>query len=74
MKDLEKGVKDSQKVSAALRAQLVSLKNRRDALTAEVKACNAELITIKEQRSISETAVTRLVEEVKQLGQQVLRI
>lgn len=71
MKEMEKGVKDSQKVSNALRAELVTFKNKRDAIQAELKACNAELITVKEQRQVSESAVARLTEELESLNLKV---
>jgi len=73
MKEMEKGVKDAQKVSNALRAELVTFKNKRDAVQAELKACNAELITVKEQRQISESAVARLTEELEALNLKVFR-
>ena len=74
MKEMEKGVKDSQKVSNALRTELVTFKNKRDAVQAELKACNAELITIKEQRQISESAVTRLTAELEELNLKLQQI
>jgi predicted nucleic acid-binding Zn-ribbon protein len=71
MKDMEKGVKDSQKRSNALRAELVSIKNKRDAILAEIKAINAELGTVKEQQLISQSAVTRLTDELENLTTKV---
>jgi chromosome segregation ATPase len=72
MKDMEKGVKDSQKRSNALRAELVSIKNKRDAILAEIKAINAELGTVKEQQLVSQAAVTRLTDELETLTTKVL--
>jgi predicted nucleic acid-binding Zn-ribbon protein len=67
MKEMEKSVKDSQKVSNTKRTELVAIKNRRDAILAEIKACNNELNVVKDQRMISESAVTRLTEELASL-------
>ena len=71
MKDMEKSVKDTQKHSNALRAELVSIKNKRDAILAEIKAIKTELSTVQEQRLISESAVTRMTEELTNLAAKV---
>ena len=71
MKDMEKSVKDTQKHSNALRAELVSIKNKRDAILAEIKAIKTELNTVQEQRLISESAVTRMTEELTNLAAKV---
>ena len=71
MKDMEKGVKQAQQQSNAVRAQVVALRGRRDALAAEIKACNSELSTISEQRMVCEAAVQRLITEIIGLEAQV---
>ena len=50
------------------------MKNRKDILTAEIKALNVDLITVKEQKSISESAIIRLTDELDRLSIQVRTI
>lgn len=71
MKDMEKNVKASQKHASNVRAELLKLKGRRDALSTELKACTSELKAIGEQRAISEAAVTRLTTEIESESQQL---
>ncbi|KAJ1435079.1 RecF/RecN/SMC [Ochromonadaceae sp. CCMP2298] len=74
LKDMEKGVKDAQKAANAVKAELLKLKNKRDVVLAEIKACRAELNTIGEQRQICEAAGVRLAREVETLVTQVGKI
>lgn len=71
MKDMEKAVKDSQKRSNAQRAELVGVKNKRDAIVAEIKALTTELGTVKDQQQISQSAVTRMTQELESLTAKV---
>jgi chromosome segregation ATPase len=71
MKDMEKAVKESQKRSNALRAELVGLKNKRDAILAEIKAITQELNTVKDQQQISQSATTRMTTELDTLSAKV---
>jgi structural maintenance of chromosome 2 len=72
MKELESSVKSSQKTLTAVKAELVTLKNKRDALTTEIKALAKDAVSLTEQLTICEKSLARLSGEADAIVSEVI--
>ena len=63
IKDFEENMKKAQKAAAALKTEANNLRNRRDALLAELSALKNDLLALKDQKSIAEGGVKKMVDE-----------
>jgi septal ring factor EnvC (AmiA/AmiB activator) len=71
MKEMENQVKASTKVVNGLKAEVSTLKSKRDAINAELAAIQRDLQSLSEQRASSESGLGRLEEEERRLSKKV---
>ena len=74
MKDLETQMKKAQKAAALVRDELSKLRNKRDGLIAEVEGMQRDLVSQREQLTISSAGVRRYEKEVEVYRTQVRKI
>ena len=71
MKDMEKGVKASQKALNSLKAELQALTNRSNALQAGLQACVEEVAVLTEQATGANGVMGKMEKEEKKLAENV---
>lgn len=72
MKDMEKAMKSSQANFNAMKGEAQKLRNRKDSLSAELKAISEEATSTKDQVKVADTTILKLQKELDSLQKKVL--